>query len=349
MISALIPLVALGLTARPPIIDAHTHLTPGTEDRIDRIMVENGLAVMVNLSGGHPGLGEPPGARLAAAMPGRIVNAFTPDWYGIDEPWWGVAQALGLRDATQRVGFRALKISKALGVYVRDRAGVLVDVDDPRLDPLWDEAAALGVPVFVHTADPKAFWEPPTADNERHAELSFHPDWSFYGTDAPPRMALLDALERVIEGHPATTFILVHFGNNAEDLDYVGRLLGTYPNAYVDLAARVPEIGRHPSDRVRALFMRFQDRILFGSDIGIGRRSLTLGSSGGESPTEADAKVFFASHFRFLETRDTKFPHPTPIQGDWTIDGIGLPEAVLEKIYYGNAASLLGLPPLATR
>mgnify|MGYP001602965586 FL=1 len=341
-------LLANSFTARPPIIDAHTHLHAAAAQRIVAIQDENGIGVMVNLSGGHPGpFGPPPGVALAAALPGRVINAYTPDWSAIDHPAWGVAQAEGLTEAVRRWDFRALKISKALGLYVRDDAGVLIDSDDPRLDPLWERAGELGVPVFIHTADPKAFWEPPTADNERAEELSFHPDWSFWNTGVPARMDLLAATERVIAAHPLTSFVLVHFGNNAEELDYVARILGAYPNAFVDISARVPEIGRHPAEAVRDVFLRFHDRILFGSDIGISPYGLVLGSSGGDEPTDRDVKPFFDTHFRFLETNDRGFAHPTPIQGRWTIDGIGLPDAVLRDVYHDNAARLLKLPVLA--
>ena len=128
-------------------------------------------------------------------------------------------------------------------------------------------------------------------------------------------------------------------------------MLATYPNLYVDLAARVPEIGRHDPAAVRDLFMTHQDRILFATDIamGITRRGddvLVLGSSGEEPDTPERIGPFFEAHWRFLETNDTDFAHPTPIQGNWTISGIGLPEEVLQKIYYGNAHRLIIEPAL---
>ena len=306
-------------------------------------MDRSGIAVIANLSGGNFSGGLAGAVRLAERLRGRVVNFYNVDWEGVDEPWWGVREAAGLEQAVRRFGYRGLKVSKALGLAVRDPSGVLVDVDDPRLDPLWAKAGELGVPVAIHTGDPKAFWLPPTPDNERYEELGVHPGWSFYDKPVPSREALLAARDRVLDRHPLTTFICVHFGNNPEDLDYVEALLERYPNAVVDIAARIPEIGRHPPERVRALFVRFSRRILFGTDIGIYTGGLMLGSTGNEEPTEDDAARFYATHWRFLETRDRAFAHPTPVQGKWTIDGIGLPEAVLERIYRGNAAQLLGL------
>jgi predicted TIM-barrel fold metal-dependent hydrolase len=134
-----------------------------------------------------------------------------------------------------------------------------------------------------------------------------------------------------------------HFGNAAEDPDRVDRMMDAYPNLVIETGARVPEFGRHPADRMRRFFVEHQDRILFGTDLGVGRTGLTLGSSGEEPDTMAQVPEFFAAHFRYFETHGTRMRHPTPIQGDWTIDGIGLPRDVLEKIYYRNAARVFRL------
>jgi hypothetical protein len=109
----------------------------------------------------------------------------------------------------------------------------------------------------------------------------------------------------------------------------------------VDIAARVPELGRHDPKHVHRIFTRFQDRIFFATDFMVYNR-LILGSSGkGEDPTNADAVDFFQKHWRWFETRDLDFEHMTPIQGDWTIDAIGLPPDTLRKIYFDNARKLL--------
>jgi hypothetical protein len=152
---------------------------------------------------------------------------------------------------------------------------------------------------------------------------------------------LVEALNRVIERHPKTTFVCVHFANNAEDLDWVERALDTHPNMMADIAARVPEIGRHPPEKVRRLFEKHQDRILFATDFQVYER-LTLGSGGsGEGPSDGDATIFYEKHWRWFETNDRNFEHMTPIQGEWKISGIGLPNSVLRKIYFDNAHKLL--------
>lgn len=323
------------------VIDAHAHLSLQGARNIAKIMGQNGIRAMVNLSGGSPGMGMEQAVALAKMFGGRIVNFYTPDWSRVDEPDFGVVEAARLEAAVTRYDYKGLKIAKVLGLGLRWASGVLVDVDDPVMDPLWQKAGELGIPVSIHVGDPKAFFEPLTPQNERWEELSVHPSWSFHGADYPTFQGILDAFERVVERHPRTTFIGVHFGNDAEDLAWVDRMLDTYPNLMIDIAARVGEFGRHPADKVRAFFVKHQDRILFGTDIGVGADHLMLGSNGAVPPTMDDVKPFYDAHWRYLETTDARIDHPSPIQGRWKVDAIGLPKDVLQKLYIGNANRMI--------
>lgn len=325
-------------------IDVHTHFGPEAADRAVRLLERHGIDVAVNLSGLYPGGGLEEQLAAAARHPGRIVVFTSPRWSLAREgPGYGARMADDLSRAAA-LGARGLKIQKVLGLGLRDASGKLVAVDDPELDPLFERAGELGLPVAIHTGDPIAFWRRPDAENERRAELDAHPEWSLWGKQVPSWQELHAALERRVARHPRTTFIAVHFGNAPERPDLVAAMLDRYPNLMIDTAARIPEIGRHPAEEMRRFFLRYQDRILFGTDLGVGRR-LTLGSGGREPPDDAEVERFFAASWRYFESADRGFPHPTPIQGDWTIDGVHLPPDVLEKVYRGNAARLLRLPP----
>ncbi len=269
------------------------------------------------------------------------------DYTNWDAPDFAQQAALQIERGA-KLGAAGLKESKRLGLYLKDKAGKLIRVDDPKLDGVWRRCGELGLPVSIHTADPRAFWLPYDSSNERWEELHDHPKWWFGDPKKfPPREELLAELNRILGRHPETTFVSVHFGSNAEDLAWVDRELELHPNMWIDLAARVPEIGRHDPDLVRRFFWKHQDRILFATDLAIDE-DLVLGSGGsGPPPTDADAVDFFTKHWRWLETRDLHFAHMTPIQGRWTISGIGLPASVLRKIYFDNARRLLArsLPP----
>ena len=310
-----------------------------------------GIAGCVNLSGMYPG---PPRGMLemqlkaATAARGRIVVFANANFRRVTrDKDYGKAMAADLAES-KRLGALGLKIPKGLGLgYPASDGEHLLTVDDRGLDPLFDKAGQLGMPVAIHIGDPKAFWKPATPDNERWDELGAHPEWSFYGQPVPSWADLYAAFERRVARHPKTIFIAVHFGNDPEDPDAVARMLDKYRNFYIDTAARVPEIGRHDAAKMRRFFEKYQDRILFGTDTGVGptQDEMMYGSNGPNPPTRADEDRFFLATWRYFETDDKQFESPTPIQGRWRIDGVGLPESVLRKIYFENAARILHWKP----
>jgi predicted TIM-barrel fold metal-dependent hydrolase len=347
-----------GWRAAHLLIDLHVHVDPTTEHLGQAVAVMDavGVGVAVNLSGGT--VTHAPGATSAFELtkrmtdehyPGRFLEYMNLDYAGWDEPDFS-RKAVAQIDEGYRLGAAGFKEFKRLGLFLRDKNGALLRIDDPRLDPMWHRLGELGMPVSIHVADPKAFWAPYDASNERWKELEDHPRW-WFGDPAkfPPREELLAALERVVGRHPETTFVCVHMANNAEDLGWVSAQLDAHPNVMADIAARVPEFGRHDPDEVRAFFVKYADRLLFATDFQVYER-MTLGSGGrGPAPTQDDAVRFYRTHWRYFETADRDFPHMTPIQGDWMISAVHLPADVLEKLYFGNAERLLARPLGALR
>ncbi len=336
-----------------PVVDVHTHLDPAATQRSLGMMDARNVRFAVNLSGGWEGAGLEDSLAVERATGGRIVPFCNVDWRGAMAPGWVERQA-AILERCAALGVRGWKIPKVLGLYLTDVTdGSRVRVDDERLDPLFEAAGRLGLVVLIHVGDPRAFFEPATPANERWEELRAHPSWSFADPRYPRWSEVLDEFDRRVLRHPRTTFIGAHFGNAAEDPDRVERLLARAPNYYIDTAARVPEFGRHDPGRMRAFFVRWQDRVLFGTDLGVGPEpeQLMLGSTGETPPTADDERRFWRSSFRYFESTDRRFETPTPIQGRWTIDGVGLPDVVLRKVYGENAARLLRLPlsPTVTR
>jgi predicted TIM-barrel fold metal-dependent hydrolase len=337
---------------RLPRLDVHSHMSPDGLERALALMNEWGIDGMVNLSGGYPG---PPRHMLetqldiARASGGRIAVFANVNFVKAvrTRPDYGAALAEELTVAKQ-MGAIGLKIPKGLGLgYPAPDGEKVLSVDDPGLDPLFETAGRLGMPVSIHTGDPKAFWQPADDKNERIDELRAHPEWSFFGEPVPSWAELYAQLERRVARHPKTTFIGVHFGNNPEDPERVGQMLDKYPNFFIDTAARVPEIGRQDPVKMRKFFEKYQDRILFGTDLGVGptQDDMMYGSNGSQAPTLDDERRFFRSTWRYFESNDKQFESPTPIQGRWKTDGVGLPEAVLRKVYFENAARILKWKP----
>jgi predicted TIM-barrel fold metal-dependent hydrolase len=330
--------------ARFPVIDFHSHVSPrpGSTRRsvppadLVRVMDAVNLRAMVNLTGGW-------GSDLATtitnfdrAFPGRFVTMTEPAWTRASEPAYAGWQAEEIARA-KAAGAVGLKVLKTLGLYLRDggSTGTLVKVDDPRFDQMWDACGRLGMPVAIHVGDPEAFFLPIDRFNERYEELSAHPDWSFYGRDFPSFKAILDARDRVFARHPKTTFVALHVGHFAENLQAVGEMLEKYPNVNVEIGARIGELGRQPRTAAR-FFDKYQDRILFGTD------AIPLGT---ETPQQVFGADLYHIYYRFLETDDEYFdyaPAPKPPQGRWRIYGLALPEAILRKVYHANAERVLG-------
>ncbi len=331
------------------IIDMHQHVEP-LKERFARditIMNDVGVGTVVNLSGGfvtHPD-GEisefQRNKELADQLyPGRYIHYLSLDFARWNEPDWE-RTAVEQVDEAYKLGAGGLKEYKRLGLFYRDKDGKLIAIDDPKLDPVWRRCGELQMPITIHVADPLAFWKPYDETNERWKELRDHPGWWFGDSDKyPPFQELLDALCRVIEKHPETTFVVAHLGY-PENPDWVAEQLDKYPNMRIDLAARIPEIGRLDAKKMHDFFTKYADRILFGTDFMVYDRMI-LGSSGDDLPPNNETAVdFFGMYWRYFDTNDRQFEHMTPIQGEWRIDAIGLTPDVQRKILFDNARKLL--------
>jgi predicted TIM-barrel fold metal-dependent hydrolase len=313
--------------AKFPVIDVHTHTNDavGIGDRVDpkeliARMDRLNIKTIVILTGMW-------GDRLQTIIDdmvkpysGRFIVFTQFDWSKINDPNFSQLMVRQIDDSVAR-GARGLKVLKELGLGVRDSTGKLITIDDPRLDPAWEECGRLGIPVFIHVADPEAFFHPIGARNERYEELIEHPDWSFYGPQFPFLQELFAERDRMFAKHPHTTFVALHFGSWPENLDFVEQTLQKFPNVMIETGAREGELGRQPR-RTREIFLKYSDRIMFGTDEGAG-------------------VAMYQNYFRWLETEDEYFPYAQyPQQGRWMIYGMGLPDDVLEKVYHGNAEAL---------
>ncbi|WP_146404598.1 amidohydrolase family protein [Planctomycetes bacterium CA13] len=326
--------------AKSPCVDVHTHLhykLHGNKKALNDfvgLMDRNNIAVCVSLDGKLGDQLIEHRNNLWDLYRDRFVVFAHIDWKGSgtdeDPSTWachenGFAERTAdkIREAAVG-GISGLKIFKRFGLGYRNPDGSLMEIDDPRWDPIWSACGELGIPVLIHTADPAAFFERVDESNERWEELNRHPDWSFYGDGFPSRESLLAARNRVIARHPNTNFIGAHLANSSEDLKTVGQWLDRYPNLYVDSASRISELGRQPYTS-HQFYVRYSDRVLFGTD--------------GPWPEQR-----LRYYWRFFETKDESFPYSEkvpPPQGMWAITGIKLPDEVLENLYWKNAAKLI--------
>jgi predicted TIM-barrel fold metal-dependent hydrolase len=309
--------------ARFAAIDAHNHLDSTDPAELLRIMDVTNVEHIVNITMHVGDRAHAIMDRFHAADPDRFSTIGWMDWSGLDRSDF-ISVTLGRLHRLVEHQVVGIKFWKDLGLTLRDSDGELLRIDDERFAPIFDECGRLDLPVMFHTADPSAFFEPITPENERYEELAAHPDWGFSNAGISKR-ELLDARNRVIARHADTTFIGAHCAESGEDLAFLAEQLDALPNFHIDISARTPELGRQPYT-ARNFFLKYADRILFGTDL----------------LPEID---MYRSYFRFLESDDEYFEYPSHAsrQGRWNIYGLFLPEDVLRKVYRENALKLLPL------
>ena len=309
--------------AKYPFVDAHAHQWRIGEASAEEIaelvaaMDALNMAVMVNLSGGSGESLQQKVANTETYAPGRFVHYANIDFSTIDDPDFG-AKAAAQLEADVRNGARGLKIFKNLGMYVFYADSSRVRTDDPRLDPIWAKAGALGIPVLIHTGDPAPFWEPHDKYNERWFELKERPRRK--RDPEPSWEAIMGEHWNLIRRHPETTFISAHLSWLGNDLGRLGRLMDELPNMYTELGAVVAELGRQPHT-ARQFLIDYQDRVLMGKD--------------SWAPEE------YHVYFRTFETADEFFPYYRKRHAWWNLYGLDLPDDVLRKVYYENALAII--------
>ena len=277
------------------------------------------MAVMVNLSGGSGENLKAMIANIQEHYPDRFVVFANVDFDGVGEPGWA-ENAVKQLETDVANGARGLKVYKSLGLRNKDIYGKRIPVDDARVDPIWEKCGELNIPVLIHSADPKSFWDPMDASNERWLELKTRPNRKRSDTDPAPWEQIIAEQHSMFAKHPKTNFINAHMGWFANDLGKLSELLDAMPNMYVGIGAIIAELGRQPRN-AKAFFIKYQDRILFGKD--------------SWQPNE------FPTYFRVLETDDEYFPYYKKYHAFWAMYGLELPDEVLKKVYYKNAIKLL--------
>ncbi len=313
--------------AKYPFIDIHNHqgdmTSPGNLNNLIVEMDKLNMGVMINLSGrGFRRSGdhlEKSIDNINKLYPKRFVLFTNIDFGDIDNPEWQARTLKQLEDDVRR-GAMGLKIYKSLGMSSRDSKGNRIRVDDPRIDPIWAKCGELNIPVLIHTADPKSFWDPMDEKNERWLELKTHPSRKRSDTDPAPWEQLIQEQHNMFRKHPKTKFINAHMGWYPNDLAKLSTLLDAMPNMYVEIGAVIAELGRQPR-AAREFLIKYQDRVLFGKDSWV--------------PEE------YETYFRVLETADEYFPYHKRYHAFWRMYGLDLPDEVLKKIYYKNALKLL--------
>jgi len=314
--------------AKYPVIDIHTHQpAPISADQFDRVVASMDplhLQVLVNVTGSS-------GDRLVQAIAAlkaskhrdRMVQFTNINFQGVGPGW--AAKAVAQLEADAKAGALGIgEINKGFGLTARKADGTRLKLDDPDLDPVWQAAARLNLPVLIHTADPQEFFQPISMTNERWLELALYPDRRFPSPQYPSFDEVMGERDRLFKRNPKTIFIAAHMGWHANNLARLGKMFDEMPNVYGEVGAVLYDLGRQPRT-AREFFIKYQDRILFGKD--------------SYQPDE------FPYYWRVFETADEYFDYYRDYHAFWKLYGLALPDDVLRKLYYRNALKLVpGIP-----
>ena len=318
--------------AKFPAVDFHLHgralQTAVDYQKMIALMDQTGIAVICNMDGGY-GKQFDQNMKTGDAYKDRVLQFARLNYEGINEPGWS-EKATAELERCFRAGAHGLKIAKELGLTYKNTDGSYIQADDKRFDSIWELCARYKKPVMIHLSDSFGRFLPIGPENERYEAGLWRssPEGNYYMTGHPTPDVIEKARENMHTKHPNTRFVNAHFAMLYYDMDKVASLLDRFPNADIELSATVQDLGRAPR-MIREFFLKYQDRILFGSDGNPGR----------------GIEEFWEPHWRFLETFDEHFDHPAqlrsargaPLHGRWRIYGVGLPDDVLRKVYYANA------------
>ena len=321
-------------------IDAHSHIfedIPELNELLRRINVRT-INVCNNGTDEHLETMHRIALELYQKYPTIYPFESTFDLRRRDEPTY-TKEVIAFLEKTFEQGAVGVKIWKEVGIEIKDRNGKFILPDDPRFDPIYAYLAKRGKPLHAHLAEPIDAWRPLDPNSPHYAYYSQNPQWHLYGKpEYPSHEAIIAARDNIMQKHPTLVVLGAHLGSLEHDVDGIAARLERYPNFYIEVAARTRNLARQPSEKVRALFMKYPDRILYGVDMNwkpFLRPQRT-------APSQREG------HIRTLETRykaDYQY-----YAGKGEIDYLGrktnalnLPRSVLEKFYHQNAERLFKL------
>jgi uncharacterized protein len=317
--------------AKFPVVDIHGHpgrLTSaetvrGIVSALDRLNVR--VMVQANPASGE-GLKQQIEAVKAAGFADRFVFFASLDFRNVG-PGSGARIAAQLEEDVKSGAVGIGEIMKSFGLSNRKADGSRLALDDPELDIVWETAGKLGIPVFIHTADPAEFFQPMDYKNERWLEMALFENRRYFDRSRFPSFEdLMAERDRMIAKHPNTKWIIAHMSWYANDLGKLGKLFDRFPNVYTEMGAILYDLGRQPR-AAREFFVKYQDRIMFGKDA-----------------FEPDEYPYY---WRVFETADEYFDYYRDYHAFWKLYGMDLPDDVLRKIYYANALKLIPRMPTA--
>ena len=314
--------------------DSHVHVNVADSAFLEQAAADNFEILSINVDyPAFPSVSDQAAVahHFAGVDPQRFHYAATFSMKGFGDAGW-VPAAKAYLDSEFRQGALAVKVWKNIGMVERDVGGQLIFINDAGLDPIFDHLAALNIPLIAHQGEPRNCWLPldqMTTENDR-LYFSNHPEYHMYlHPEMPSYESLMAKRDAMVAAHPELRVVGAHMASLEWSVDEAAKFLDAHPNAVVELAARMAQI-QYQSVRdhakVRDFFIRYQDRILYGTD-------LTLNPGEDAEGFRKVAHDYWLADWTYLATTESQ--RVDDIDADAM--GLALPRSVIDKIYYSNA------------
>lgn len=310
-------------------VDTHTHVfknDPAFHAMLDRLHLHLvDICVFTDKEPAFPTLQAQIDSVLSVthASQGHVSFCTTFDPFNFRSPNFA-ADTVQQLDRDSKNGAVAVKIWKNIGMEIQTPDGKFVMPDNPAFAPIYAAIASHHMTLIAHVAEPNSCWERPNPASPDYSYYKEHPEWYMYGKSGfPSKQQILTARDHLLAEHPNLRVVGAHLGSMEVDVDEIAKRFDRYPNFAVDTAARIAYLALQPRDKVRAFLIKYQDRVLYGTDLEYGRN--------GDSGSLQEWQSTYLRDWRFFSTNQT-----VEFQGR-KAQGLQLPDDVLRKLYHENA------------
>jgi predicted TIM-barrel fold metal-dependent hydrolase len=324
-------------------IDSHIHINSDDGAFEDQAAADNFLLITLNVDhSDSANLRKQYDFSVSSARkhPGKVFYGPT---FLFDTTGWGTdewsSKVISQLEKDISAGAITVKIWKNIGMTVRDRNGKFIMADDTALEPVFQFIKSKGLPVTGHFGEPRNCWMPLSqmtvkGDSSYFARnpqyhMFLHPEYPSYEDQ-------INARDNLLKNNPDLTFIGCHLGSLEWNVDSLALRLDRFPNMAVDMSARICHLQYQSAkdrNKVRDFIIKYQDRLLYGTDEGYSGSSNPAGfKEQMHNIWIDDWKYFTSSDEMSSDTFNGKFL------------GLKLPREVVDKIYRVNAIRWYKLP-----
>ncbi len=255
---------------------------------------------------------------------GHVAFCTTFDPYKFDNPTF-TADAIRQLDQNFKDGAIAVKLWKNVGMEIKDASGKYIMADDPKFEPIYQDIQKHGKTLLTHQAEPDVAWGPPDPSDPSWSYYQENPQWYLGNKPGyPSKTTILAARDHVLAQNPKLRMVGVHLGSMEKSLPEIAKHLDQYPNFAIDMAARMEYLMLTPREEVRNFLIKYQDRVLYGTD-------LDVNEDANVAESIKDWQNTYARDWKYLATDET-----LTVMGK-QVHGLSLPKPVLQKIFRDNA------------